>query len=231
MNNMIYYKHFAEVPETAKKVIGGGKLRGMTDINPMWRIQMLTEAFGPCDIGWYTEKVKEWTEAGPDGRIAAFVDINLYVKIDGDWSKPILGTGGSMLCDIEKGSPVTSDEAYKMAYTDAISVACKALGMGADVYWSAGRQTKYDIATLKEEPKPVEEPKRPITFICAVCGKDIKGYKTSKGMVYADEHIKKSMDRFGRKLCVNCYKAAAEKEKAVAQLQGELKLPEGWPEQ
>ena len=32
---------------------------------------------------------------------------------------------------------------YKMALTDALSVACKALGIGADVYWAAGH-TKYD---------------------------------------------------------------------------------------
>ena len=29
-----------------------------------------------------------------------------------------------------------NDEAYKMALTDAISVACKQLGVGADVYLS-----------------------------------------------------------------------------------------------
>lgn len=42
----------------------------------------------------------------------------------------------------EKNGMYTSDEAYKMAYTDAISVACKSLGMAADVYY-ANDCTKY----------------------------------------------------------------------------------------
>lgn len=43
----------------------------------------------------------------------------------------------------EKNGPYTSDECYKMALTDAISVACKALGVAADVYWDSDR-SKYD---------------------------------------------------------------------------------------
>lgn len=31
-----------------------------------------------------------------------------------------------------------------MALTDAISVACKALGVGADIYWSADSDNKYE---------------------------------------------------------------------------------------
>ncbi len=43
----------------------------------------------------------------------------------------------------ERNGAHTSDECYKMAYTDAISVCCKQLGFGADVYWQKDR-TKYD---------------------------------------------------------------------------------------
>ena len=32
----------------------------------------------------------------------AFVMINLYVKVDGEWSKPIVGTGGSSFVAKEK---------------------------------------------------------------------------------------------------------------------------------
>ena len=42
MNNMDIYDRARQVPEAAQKRIGGGRLKGMTDINPMWRIQMLT---------------------------------------------------------------------------------------------------------------------------------------------------------------------------------------------
>ena len=149
MDNMRYYNAGREVPDAAKKTIKGGKLSGFTDINPMWRIQKLTELFGVCGVGWYTEIKRIWAEEGKDGRVAAFCEIHLYVKVDGEWSRPIEGIGGSMLVNVFKGSPETSDECYKMAYTDAISVAAKALGIGADVYWAAGR-TKYSQDEKKE---------------------------------------------------------------------------------
>ena len=57
-------------------------------------------------------------------------------------SKPISGVGGAMFVEQQKGGAYVSDECYKMATTDAISVACKQLGIGADVYWEADK-TKY----------------------------------------------------------------------------------------
>lgn len=143
MNNMDIYNRFKEVPDSAKKTIEAGKLKGFTDINPMWRIKMLTDAFGPCGFGWYTEITDKWLESGADGRTAAFVQINLFVKIDNEWSKPIIGVGGAMFVNVFKGQQESTDEAYKMAYTDAISIACKALGMAADVYYDKDR-TKYN---------------------------------------------------------------------------------------
>ena len=54
----------------------------------------------------------------------------------------IYGTGGSSFVAQEKNGPYMSDECFKMALTDAISVAAKALGIGADVYFDQDR-TKY----------------------------------------------------------------------------------------
>ena len=50
---MEIYDRIRGVPETAQKTIGGGRLKGMTDINPMWRIKTLTEVFGVAGFGWY----------------------------------------------------------------------------------------------------------------------------------------------------------------------------------
>lgn len=154
MNNLDLYNKFSAVPKEAQKDIKAGRLKGMTDINPMWRIKMLTEEFGPCGIGWkYTITDKRIME-GANGVVCAFVDIDLFVKVDGVWSDAIAGTGGSTFVAKESNGLYTSDECFKMALTDAISVACKALGMGANVYWQDGR-TKYD-ATPPAPPKPVE---------------------------------------------------------------------------
>lgn len=142
MGNLDLYNRVRIVPEEAKKPIKGGRLNGMTDINPMWRIKVLTSEYGPCGIGWFYKPVKKWTEQA-GGETVAFVDIELFIKVDGEWSQPICGTGGSKLSQNERNGLFVSDECYKMATTDAISVACKQLGIGADVYFGADR-TKYD---------------------------------------------------------------------------------------
>ena len=151
MSNMDIYDSFRVTPKEAQKEIAGGRLRGFTDINPMYRIQKLTEKFGPCGIGWYYEPVKKWIEQAGD-EVMAFVDISLFIKVDGEWSKPIAGTGGSALYAMEKGGLKASDECFKMATTDAISVACKQLGIGADVYWRAG-ESKYN-RSVPDNPAP-----------------------------------------------------------------------------
>lgn len=141
MNNMDIYDQVRQCPQDALKPIQAGRLKGKSDINPMWRIKMLTSLFGPCGIGWYYTVDRQWLE--PCGEeVSAFCDISLYIKVDGEWSKPIQGVGGSMFAAKEKNGVYVSDEAYKMALTDAISVACKALGFAADVYWNTD-STKY----------------------------------------------------------------------------------------
>ena len=142
--NMEIYEAVRSVPKEAKKPISGGRLKGMTDINPMWRIKTLTEQFGPCGFGWHADLVERWTEkVEGTTEIAAFVKIELFVKQGNEWSKGIVGIGGSMLSTNERNGLYVNDECFKMAYTDAISSACKQLGVGADVYWEKDT-TKYN---------------------------------------------------------------------------------------
>jgi hypothetical protein len=154
MDNLEFYNKVRAVPSEAKKEIKAGRTKGMTDINPMWRIKALTELFGPCGIGWYYNPVKKWLEPF-ENTVAAFVDIELFVKHENEWSMPIYGTGGSMFVAKENAGPYVSDECYKMATTDAISVACKQLGIGADVYWNSDK-SKYTGDT--QETVPIAEP-------------------------------------------------------------------------
>ena len=139
-DNMRIYSAFERTPNDARKPILGGRLKGMTDINPMYRIQKLTERFGPCGIGWYPEIVDKRTVDCPTGEVMCFIDLALYYREDptGEWSKPVFGTGGNTLIAKEKSGLYANDEGWKMAYTDALSVACKALGMCADVYFEKG---------------------------------------------------------------------------------------------
>ena len=152
-NNLEIYQRAAEVPAEAQSRIEAGKLIGKTDINPIWRIKTLTELFGPCGIGWYTKILERWVERD-DNESAAWVRIEMFVKFPGtnEWSAPIEGIGGSKQCGKGQGKGI-NDEAFKMAETDAISVACKKLGFGANIYWAKDR-TKY---SQEEEPQPAKK--------------------------------------------------------------------------
>lgn len=156
MENLELYNAVKAVPENAKKIIKGGRLKNMTDINPMWRIMTLTEKFGICGIGWKYTIEKETIIEGANGEKAAFVSINLYIKEGDNWSDAIPGSGGSMFVTKEKTGLYVSDECFKMALTDALSVACKALGIGADVYWNTN-STKYTKTENDTDTKTTEK--------------------------------------------------------------------------
>ena len=142
MDNMEIWGKLETTPKEAQKEISAGRLKGFTDINPMWRFKKLTEVFGSCGIGWKYEVVSTHTMHGPNEEQAAFVNILLYYKKDGEWSEGIPGMGGSMFVAKESKGLHTSDECFKMALSDAIGTACKALGMSADIYFSKDK-TKY----------------------------------------------------------------------------------------
>ena len=134
----VLYDKLRDVPKEALKTINAGRLKNMSDINPMWRIQRMTEVFGTCGIGWKYSINKQWTETFGN-ETKAYCNIDLFVKIDGEWSEAIPGTGGSSEVTMERNGVYVSDECYKMALTDALSVAMKALGVAADVYFEAGK--------------------------------------------------------------------------------------------
>lgn len=143
--NMELYQLFRACPQEAQKAITAGRLKGKTDINPMWRIKVLTETFGPCGFGWTCKITQTWIEDSPDtGEKTANVRVELRVKHNGEWSEPIEGIGGAMFVAQEKSGLYTDDDCFKKAYTDAISVACKALGVAADIYYAKDPETKYN---------------------------------------------------------------------------------------
>lgn len=138
MGNLDYYNKLKTVPQQALRQIQSGRLRGKHDINPMWRIKAMTEQFGVCGIGWKYVITKQWTETF-GSEVKAYCNIDLFIKVNGEWSDAIQGTGGSSEVSMESKGAYVSDECYKMALTDALSVAMKALGVAADVYFEAGK--------------------------------------------------------------------------------------------
>lgn len=172
IHNMRYYTKVAEVPESAKKPIKAGRLAGFTDINPMWRIQKLTELFGAAGEGWTTRNVRFSTYENTSLKtVALLCELELVYRLeDGTWSEPVYGVGGNTLVADERNGARMDDDAWKKAYTDALSIACKALGFGANVYWKEGG-SKY----VSGEPSyKVEQPPQSTPTAGMTAGQYIK---------------------------------------------------------
>lgn len=222
MDNLAIYERVRSVPDNAKKAISAGRLKGMTDINPMWRIKILTELFGVAGDGWRFENVRFTKDGSPVGAEAVQCELDLYVKYNGEMIGPIHGVGGAMLVAAEKTGLRLDDEAYKKAYTDAQSVACKALGIGADVYWSKD-STKYTAPqSAAQPPQNVTPPQsaqpQPYqaaqTILCDKCGKPIQGYRSRDGKQVTPEAIKAySLRVYNGCFCMACQKKLKEAAK------------------
>lgn len=173
MENMTIWQALESTPKEAQKEISAGRLKGFTDINPMWRLKRLTEVFGPCGIGWKYVITNSYVLPGANDEIAAFVEILLYHKQNGEWSDGVPGLGGSMFVAKERSGLHTSDECFKMALSDAIGTACKALGMSADIYFSKDR-SKY-TAPKENAPEQVDYRRQLIARLNAL-GIDVNEY-------------------------------------------------------
>mgnify|MGYP003487786968 FL=1 len=172
-DNLKLWNAVKQPPPSALKTIVGGRLKGMTDIKPQWRYLAITEQFGPCGLGWKYTVEKLWLENGGSDQIVAFANILLYIKQDGSWSDGIPGNGGSMFVAKESNGLHTSDEAYKMAITDALSTAMKLLGFAADVYmggWTGSKFKDEPKAPVMVTPDPVDDKK---VFAAAVWFKEM----------------------------------------------------------
>lgn len=221
MANLDLYERYAQPPENALKSFSNGKFSG-TDINPMWRIKALTEAFGPCGIGWYTEVIRQWREDTDDSSATVYCHIHLYIKVDGEWSKPITGIGGNTLSRKTKSGSSTTDEAYKMAYTDAMGIACKALGIGADIWWKEARSkyTANDVSGSQPTTgtandvsggrPPVNQPTEQECVVCCACRNPITDYYYDNNTKYycASKIIGRAKEKFGNPLCYTCLQKA-----------------------
>lgn len=159
-DNLKTWDAVAKPPKEALKQIGGGRLKGMTDIKPQWRYKVMTEQFGPCGVGWKYTITKEWTEPGSHDQLLCFVNVDLFFKHGegsesggGVWSDAVPGSGGSMLVTKESAGLHTSDEGFKMALTDALSVAMSRIGVAAEIYMGNWTGSKY-----KDEPQVKQEP-------------------------------------------------------------------------
>lgn len=161
-HNLRFYSQGCEVPADALKPIKAGRLKGMSDVNPMWRMRRMTEIFGPVGFGWKYEITKQWTESYGE-TVKCFCNILLYVRDPKtmEWSAPIPGNGGSAIVSKETNGLYVNDEGYKMALTDALSIAMKPLGIGGNIWYgpkaSGHNESKYEQYTRTDNGQPSQQ--------------------------------------------------------------------------
>lgn len=174
MNNMDLYNAVRSAPENAIKPIKGGAYgaANLSDVNPQWRIQKMTEQFGPAGTGWIWEPLEQWTDNG-----VHYAHVAVQYKIDGgEFSFPVHGYGGTKI-----GGRDDSD-LIKSSMTDAISNALRYIGVGADVWYSDNGNPQFDSKYSAPPPAKKQEAAKPpvqastekispgqIKFIHSVC--------------------------------------------------------------
>lgn len=143
-------------PEQLKGFKRGGGFSG-TAIKPMWTIHRMTEVFGPCGTGWgMNEPVFTVTQAGAETLV--FCTVAVWFKETDTRSAPVYGVGGDKVVAIRSSGPFIDDEAFKKAYTDALTNALKHIGAGADVHMGLWDGNKYvDAAEPAELAKPASK--------------------------------------------------------------------------
>lgn len=145
-------------PGATKGFTRAGGFKG-TAIKPMWSYKRMTEEFGPCGIGWGVNMPTFQLVTAGDEMLVYCTATVWY----GNRDQVTVGVGGDKVAGKNKFGPVTDDEAFKKAFTDAVTNALKMIGVGADVHMGMFDDNKY-VNTMKQEfaddASKAEEPKK-----------------------------------------------------------------------
>jgi len=143
-------------PEHLKGFQRSGGFRG-TAIKPMWTFHRMTEVFGPCGQDWGIDKPEFQTVVvGDEMLVYCTVCVWIHRPQPGMWQQRVFGVGGDKVAAKGSSGLRTDDEAFKKAYTDALTNALKLLGAGADVHMGLWDGNKY------VDDKPEAEPEKPV---------------------------------------------------------------------
>lgn len=139
-------------PAATKPFQRQGGFKG-TQIDPTWRLQKMTETFGPIGEGWgYVEddlqvvngcvysKVRVWYIPIGEEPVWGVKEVPNNAR----WTGP--QWGGTPLNKGKAGSQWPDDECFKMSITDALGKCLLQLGLAADVY-----QGKFDDSKYRDE--------------------------------------------------------------------------------
>lgn len=140
-------------PDQLKGFKRGGGFSG-TAIRPMWTFHKVTEVLGPVGFKWAVREPTFQTVPGVNGEVMVYCTVTVETE-EGFFA----GVGGDKVvkyipANTQYNRPErweNDDEAFKKAYTDALTNALKLLGAGADVHMGLWDGNKY----VDETPEPV----------------------------------------------------------------------------
>lgn len=154
-------------PEHLKGFQRAGGFKG-TAIKPMWTIHRMTEVFGPVGQAWGIDEPKfQVIPAGDEilvyCTVAVFIGTGFLNCNEKGEIKSVIepkrfyGVGGDKVRAMFSSGLKNDDEAFKKAYTDALTNALKMLGAGADVHMGLWDGNKY-VDEKREPISPHEDP-------------------------------------------------------------------------
>lgn len=156
-NTRIWDKLGKTDPSQTKGFTRSGGFKG-TAIKPIWCALKMTELFGPCGIGWGMTEPQFQVMPAVD-EVMVYCTVGLWYSEEGVESKVVYGVGGDKVLVKQSSGLRSSDEAFKMAYTDALGNAMKFIGVAADIHMGLFDDNKY-VQEMKEEFTPKAEIKK-----------------------------------------------------------------------
>lgn len=139
-------------PSQTKAFTRGGGFKG-TAIKPMWSYKRMTEEFGPIGKGWGVNQPTFQVVPGNDGEVLVYCTVSIWYEAPTNVS---WGIGGDKVVTKFSSGMKSDDEAFKKAFTDAITNALKMIGVGADVHMGMFDDNKY-VNTVKDEFQQKEQ--------------------------------------------------------------------------
>ncbi len=132
-------------PKHTKAFSRAGGFKG-TAIKPMFSYRRMTEEYGPCGVGWGVgEPTFQVVTAGDE--ILVYCTTSIWHGARGNI---VFGVGGDKAVIKQSSGLRSDDEAFKKAFTDAVTNALKLIGVGADVHMGLFEDNKYVTETRQE---------------------------------------------------------------------------------
>lgn len=126
-------------PSHTKQFKRSGGFSG-TAIKPMWSFRRMTEEFGACGEGWGINLPSFQVVDGSEGEKLVYCTVAVW---HGNREQVVFGVGGDKVVGKNKHGLSSDDEAFKKAFTDAVTNALKLIGVGADVHMGLFDDSKY----------------------------------------------------------------------------------------